>query len=65
MTTARTALIKLREAPVIANGLRASAEACEPTQAALRARLITAAATVDALAELLRATLFRNRNASP
>jgi hypothetical protein len=64
MNVPRTALVKLREATVTANGLRTAAEACVPAQSALRARLITAATTIDVLAELLRAAM-NNRSTTP
>lgn len=64
MSVPRIALIRLREAAVTANGLRTAAEACEPVQDALRARLIEAATTIDVLAELLRVAM-NNRSATP
>jgi hypothetical protein len=55
----RKALDHAREAPTVAAGLRAAADACTPEQPALRARLITAAAVIDVLVELLLASIVK------
>lgn len=58
-TVTRKALDQAREAPSVAAGLRAAADACTPDQPALRARLITAATTIDVLVDILLASIVK------